>query len=336
MSRLIFQFVSIVISCALRLAHCEHSSSKEVSFSRWPHNQIFNGWLNDGIWFTASDGKSLSALHSLHHMSKHFDSVQQSALHDGIFLTNLTEVKHINPSVHIFSTDEALQCLSRRTVYIAGDSYMKQLYIGLGDILLGDPSNREIHGGSIRVEVLEHTRQRLSALTDTSYGVRVEFVFEECAGYDLTCFLAVMEREKVELQRSDAFVMNCLVHHTSIHLNESDSMPVQYMQQMKQLLTYSVINSSIPLTWATGPAYDLQKVPLEYTAVTKQRPTDLLNVQTAVLAKQMHIPLLDYHTVTRTCVWSNCTADGGHRSRFVNRMKAQMLLNNLCTIRTAK
>merc|ERR1712127_449524 len=33
---------------------------------------------------------------------------------------------------------------------------------------------------------------------------------------------------------------------------------------------------------------------------------------------------------TGLCVWSNCTADGGHRSRYVNRMKAQYLLNMVC------
>lgn len=68
-------------------------------------------------------------------------------------------------------------------------------------------------------------------------------------------------------------------------------------------------------------------------------------------------PCLDMHHLTGRCIWNNCTVDGvsapplphklphsvcphscsawthgqGHRARFVNRMKAQMLLNTLCT-----
>ena len=42
------------------------------------------------------------------------------------------------------------------------------------------------------------------------------------------------------------------------------------------------------------------------------------------------IPFLDFFELTRACMWDNCTSDGGHRSRFVNRMKAQMLVNMLC------
>ena len=29
-------------------------------------------------------------------------------------------------------------------------------------------------------------------------------------------------------------------------------------------------------------------------------------------------------------MWDNCTVDGGHRARFVNRAKAQLLLETLC------
>ena len=41
-------------------------------------------------------------------------------------------------------------------------------------------------------------------------------------------------------------------------------------------------------------------------------------------------PFLDTYQMTRSCIFSNCTFDGGHKSRFVNRMKAQLLLNTLC------
>lgn len=32
----------------------------------------------------------------------------------------------------------------------------------------------------------------------------------------------------------------------------------------------------------------------------------------------------------QSCYMENCSSDGGHRARFVNRWKAQLLLNMLC------
>ena len=43
------------------------------------------------------------------------------------------------------------------------------------------------------------------------------------------------------------------------------------------------------------------------------------------------VPVVDFYSPLSSCTWANCTADGGHRSRFVNRIKAQLLLNTFCT-----
>ena len=43
-------------------------------------------------------------------------------------------------------------------------------------------------------------------------------------------------------------------------------------------------------------------------------------------------PFLDVYELTRACKWKNCSFDKAHRSRFVNRWKAQMLLNTLCEV----
>ena len=41
-------------------------------------------------------------------------------------------------------------------------------------------------------------------------------------------------------------------------------------------------------------------------------------------------PYLDVFQLTNSCNMENCSYDGGHRSRYVNRWKAQLLLNTLC------
>ena len=43
-------------------------------------------------------------------------------------------------------------------------------------------------------------------------------------------------------------------------------------------------------------------------------------------------PFLDAYELTKSCQMENCTFDGGHRSRYVNRWKAQLLLNTLCEV----
>ena len=63
---------------------------------------------------------------------------------------------------HIYSSIEASKCLSGAVVYVSGDSYMVQLFIGLIDILLNDPSNDELKKGVVRTEVLQ---ERISTLS---------------------------------------------------------------------------------------------------------------------------------------------------------------------------
>ena len=43
-------------------------------------------------------------------------------------------------------------------------------------------------------------------------------------------------------------------------------------------------------------------------------------------------PFLDVYESTKSCTMENCTYDGSHRSRYVNRWKAQLLLNTLCEV----
>ena len=37
--------------------------------------------------------------------------------------------------------------------------------------------------------------------------------------------------------------------------------------------------------------------------------------------------------LTRSCTMKNCSFDGGHSTHFVERWKAQLLLNTLCEVR---
>ena len=58
----------------------------------------------------------------------------------------------------------------------------------------------------------------------------------------------------------------------------------------------------------------------------KNRP--LLNLLPEYRSK---VQFIDYMKVVERCRWKNCTVTGKHRSRSVNRWKAQTLLNTICS-----
>lgn len=51
-----------------------------------------------------------------------------------------------------------------------------------------------------------------------------------------------------------------------------------------------------------------------------------------VAPRQPDHPFLDVYQPTSSCTMANCSYDDGHRSRYVNRWKAQLLLNIVCKI----
>mmetsp|Transcript_10113 Transcript_10113/g.16925 ORF Transcript_10113/g.16925 Transcript_10113/m.16925 type:complete len:152 (-) Transcript_10113:1220-1675(-) len=82
------------------------------------------------------------------------------------------------------------------------------------------------------------------------------------------------------------------------------------------------------LVYASMPSYRMSKVPIKYKSATIGREQvywdHLKQLDT------LGVRYLDFFQLTSTCIADNCTYDGGHRSRYVNRWKAQLLLNTLC------
>jgi len=84
------------------------------------------------------------------------------------------------------------------------------------------------------------------------------------------------------------------------------------------------------------PHSQIEKVPPKYKANAPEKNAMKEEVYTALLPnlapQNTQHPFLDVYQLTRSCTMQNCSSDGGHYSRFVNRWKAQLLLNTLCEV----
>ena len=84
--------------------------------------------------------------------------------------------------------------------------------------------------------------------------------------------------------------------------------------------------------FATLVSYSPSKIPEQYLKKTNAKGKAMAYFQQLSDADQFpSVKLFDYFQLTQACWMDNCTFDGGHRSRFVNRWKVQLLLNTLCS-----
>jgi hypothetical protein len=264
-----------------------------IEFVRWPHLRIFDGDLFFGDWVTGGRGLDIENNYELVDTSS---SVQERAIFDGYFIAvNLTRSGRPRAHLHIFSTNEARRCLKGRHIMFAGDSYMKQMYIGMTDILLDKADNIELIDSSQRIDMLAKRQAEMRALQDADRRLRLDVVFahERCSHNELNCIIRALTNDRRSAEM-DAIVVNVLVHHYNKKKNKEDGDAEGYIAQLRSLFE----GGNLPITWATGPSYDIMKVPSKYRSVTNKRPTDAANRKTLDLGVQTRTPTLDFFTLT--------------------------------------
>jgi hypothetical protein len=93
-------------------------------------------------------------------------------------------------------------------------------------------------------------------------------------------------------------------------------------------------NLSKNLIYVSMPSYDIEKVPVAYKNASHNTYAGVIHrgLLPSLAPQNMQHPFIDVFQLTRACYMKNCSYDGGHRSRYVNRFKAQLLLNTLCEV----
>ena len=292
----------------------QHSS---VKFIPYPHRTLGSGDSIQCQWETRHNYNTSSLL----------DFTQKNALTEGVCIPST-----LSNTLHIFSSDEAIQCLSSKTqqrdirLILTGDSYMKQLYIGLTDILLSKhiSNDVEIIGRIHRNQVLDKAQYWMKKRYKSNNGGSFPFVQyrceEECYGrkkLDVCskCINSFSRRNNNTRAggKDDVWVVGVGVHTFKERANRQVNATVQQIQHFLQ--REEGHNQTIYVSPPAGSMEGVYRDLLPHLA--PENPAH---------------PFLDVFQLTKSCTMKNCSFDGGHRSRFVNRWKAQLLLNTLCDV----
>jgi hypothetical protein len=224
-------------------------------FVPYPHQKIFDGFLNGGQWVTQSNMTMIQKyLPGVMKQSK-LDPIQKSMIREGVFVPLNTTGAY--KKFYIFTQREAHECLRDKKVNIMGDSYMQQMYIGLLDILLGEPSNHELTNGNIR----KGTTVNQTAILHSRYPhlKGVQYLFDECRHDPLECYRTSILNNPGLVENADASFLNVLVHHfNGIHAeNKTRSWDLMYIEEMQWFMARK---KEFKLTWVSGPSYHIGKV----------------------------------------------------------------------------
>lgn len=257
---------------------------------------------------------------------------------------------------NIYSSGAALECLVSRYEDIAvfGDSYMRNLYKGIQDVLSGvlnyGPSSKVVQD-----DQGTHLDPGKSASTYTTTfqasprSIKVSYY--RMFGIDLNILRSVSISPKTlvifgsmvhdhKFGAVDKLIKATSKKHKAALLNDKDHPGRKKYRRAAHAIWMSKIPDVLELfrsnkfIWVTSPYYETSKVQLHSAEAAINQVNaryflyNLEGVNKVLAAKDSMF--LDCFHLTKTCVFNNCSEDGAHRASFVNRMKFHIILNAVC------
>lgn len=309
-----------------RITSNQRLQQRSIRFIPYPYKTLGSGSSLQCQWETRPLPNSNTS------NVAYLDFTQQNAYTQGICIPPT-----LNGTLHIFSSEEAIECLSSQVqnrnikLMISGDSYMKQLTIGLADILLSKHirDDKELLAAGPRDEVLsvahgEMEKRRNEEVNPTFPFVR--YVGQQCYGNTPLSTICTDMIDQLGGDNSTEYVwiIGTAVHIYLRHVNATN--PVR--ATIDEISNY--LDTTKRILYVSPPFYYPDQ------RFTDQLVRDQAEIYTGLLPNRApenaaH-PFLDVYELTRSCQWENCSYDRAHRSRFVNRWKAQLLLNTLCEV----
>ncbi|KAL3757820.1 hypothetical protein ACHAWU_006128 [Discostella pseudostelligera] len=194
---------------------------------------------------------------------------------------------------------EARECLSSRRVVVSGDSYTKQLFVAMADILVGELLNddEEILISTQRSQFVEMAQQLLASEheKEPSFPV-IEYRCEaECYGKKSSFSKICSDCMNSYTLDDDNFVA---VVGAGVHILEGNTLnfTIREINKFLSLSTRTIFMS----TPSSDPTNSSRRDGLYESLLPNLAP------------RNPQHPFLDVHQLTRSCVMKNCSFDGGH------------------------
>ena len=339
-----------------------NSTTYQIHALRFPYRKLPIGMQASCEWVPLWNHPNNTLLSTLlgHSPWTDMDDIQQAALEDTICIGH-------NPllaqKLHLFSSHDALTCLqnSNVTLLIAGDSYNQQLFVGLAEILRGKPSSLEMTNASQRRDIVALSQQFLNAYLPSSTTSVQWICAQACHKYAShfaqscsKCLKRHILQQPQPQQQHIIPIVGAFIHIYTAHHRDPDATWNELQAFFQNLHDHTLIFNS-------PPSFHKERIPIQYqdampaddeneqqdvqhmnntTTTTSPPPTNSFVSKNPVYNRMVdelpqrfrHVRFLDFYPLTRSCRFANCSVDGGHRARFVNRWKAQLLLNTICEV----
>ena len=255
----------------------------------------------------------------------------------------------------LFDARSTMNCLvaeKYKHIVVIGDSYMRNLFHGIIDIMLDrrteiEEKEHEIPDFWQPVRYLGENSLQLKVL-----DIRVTFLQQFGLWSHLSIPLPALDIEGTLVMygsmvhdhkfRQVDFLISKYQKRKKLAnrliRDKEDSGRDRYremahniwMRRMSRLQNFD----RATLIWVTSPYYETHKLEqVNHFARINQDNERYFRFNLDGVNKLLSNPrvrFLDAYHLTKACKYENCSLDGAHRSAFVNRMKFQIILNYIC------
>lgn len=252
------------------------------------------------------------------------------------------DLKSTKQLYHWFSKEEAQSCLKNKRVWVIGDSYMRNLFIGLMDVLRGNVAkpNESITKGVpekfVKIDFLPKAFGDVGRAALKSNNITATFIGGRRFGLGL--YMEAIKALFLHIRNDDLIVFNVLIHDNKRNRVQSQ----EFNGDMRKAEQYylSKVNEFVDwlraqkpkakIVWSTSTSYKENKVPSEFRRYQRNKRILDINRKARDIWIDAGFPVLDVFHLTLACQAKSCTEDGSHHNRMVNRAKAHVLLNYFC------
>jgi len=252
------------------------------------------------------------------------------------------DLKVTNQTYHWFSKDDAQACVSNKNVWVIGDSYMRNLFIGFMDVLRGNQAKpfetitKGVPEKAVKIAFLPKAFGDVGRAHIKENNSTATFIGGRRFGIGL--YIDALKELFSNIKDDDLIILNVLIHDNKRNRVQSREFrgdmkkaELFYLSKIEELVKWLKNgNPKGKIVWSTSTSYKEEKVPAQFRQYQRNKRILEINRKARDIWLEAGFPTLDVFHITFACQAKTCTEDGSHHNRMVNRAKAHVLLNFFC------